>query len=228
MQASTSPRIIIGTKTYSSWSLRGWLAIAHTGLDFDEYKLPLDTPEFYSEIRDLSPTTCVPVLHHRGQKIWDSLAIIDYCARLCPEKYWWPSDLKAYGHARSIAAEMHSGFMALREHAPMNFRGKWTGLSLSDDVAANVNRVDTIWQECLAANINKGPFLFGDFGAADMMYAPVVSRFRTYDITVSDTSRAYMEAVLNHPLMQRWMQEAKLEEEKVFQDELPKDITKLG
>ncbi len=228
MQPSETPRIIIGTKTYSSWSLRGWLAVAHTGLDFDEYKLPLDTSEFYAEIQDLSPTRCVPVLHHGGQKIWDSLAIIDYCSRLNPEKYWWPDDLKVYGHARSITAEMHSGFMALRQHAPMNFRGQWTNLSLSDEVAANINRIDNIWQECRTKYGDNGPFLFGDFGAADMMYAPVVSRFKTYDIKVSDVSAVYMEAILNHPLIQRWIKEAKLEEETVFQDELPKDIKKLG
>jgi glutathione S-transferase len=221
-------RIIIGTKTYSSWSLRGWLAVAHTGLEFDEYKLPLDTPKFHAEIEDLSPTKCVPVLHHNGQKIWDSLAIIDYCARLNPEKNWWPDDLKAYGHARSIAAEMHSGFLALRQHAPMNFRERWTNLSLSDEVAANISRIDTIWQECLAKYGSDGPFLFGDFGATDMIYAPVVSRFQTYDIQVSDLSTAYMETILNHPLMQRWIQEAKLEEETVSQDELPKNIQKLG
>ncbi|UTW55143.1 glutathione S-transferase family protein [Kordiimonas sp. SCSIO 12610] len=225
---SSPLHIVIGTKNYSSWSLRGWLAVAHTGLAFSEQKLPLDTSEFHDQIGDLSPTRCVPVLHHEGQKVWDSLAVIDYCARLVPEKNWWPEQLSAYGHARSVAAEMHSGFTALRNHAPMNIRGRWTGLSLSHSVAADINRIEEVWNECRNKYSENGAYLFGDFGAVDMMYAPVVSRLVTYDISVSNTSREYMNNILNHPLIQRWCEEAKREEDTVFQDELPQDITMLG
>jgi glutathione S-transferase len=221
-------KIIIGTKTYSSWSLRGWLAVAHTGLDFEEVKLALTTPEFKTSIPDLSPTKLVPVLHHEGRQIWDSLAIIDYCARLTPKKNWWPEDLGAYGAARSIAAEMHSGFMGLRTHAPMNFRGRWSNLTLSDAVAADVKRIDQIWQQCRNGYGAGGDFLFGGFGAADMMYAPIVSRFTTYDIDVSPISRAYMDAILNHPLMVRWQEDAATEDQVVPIDEVDPNATHLG
>lgn len=221
-------KIIIGTKTYSSWSLRGWLAMRHTGLSFEEVKLPLDTPEFYEKIEELSPTRCVPALLHGDVRVWDSLAIIDYCARLAPQKAWWPESDAAFGFARSIAAEMHSGFMALRGAAPMNMRGSWTGLEISEAVQKDISRIDTIWAEARRRFGGDGEFLFGSFSAADMMYAPVVSRFKTYDITVSDASRAYMDAVLAHPYMQEWMTDAATETEVVDQDEIPADAKTLG
>lgn len=221
-------KIIIGNKTYSSWSLRGWLAIRHTGLDFEEVKLPLDTPEFYERIKALSPTGCVPALHHGDVRVWDSLAIIDYCARLAPEKNWWPKLDAPYALARSIAAEMHSGFTALRGNAPMNMRDRWTGLSLSEGVQKNVDRIDALWSDARNSFGKGGDFLFGEFGAVDMMYAPVVSRFETYGIAVSDTSRAYMDAVLNQPYMGEWMASADEETDTVKQDQVPADATHLG
>ena len=223
-----SLHIVIGTKTYSSWSLRGWLAVAHTGLPFQETKLALDTEEFYRNIETLSPTKCVPALHDGDIRVWDSLAIIDYCARLAPEKNWWPSENAAYARARSISAEMHAGFMALRSSAPMNFRGKWQGLSLSAAVQKDVNRIDQIWQECRQEFGQNGDFLFGEFGAADMMYAPVASRFRTYGIALSTPSQAYLDAALNHPLVLEWQEGAATETQIVAQDEIPADATHLG
>lgn len=223
-----SLHIIIGTKTYSSWSLRGWLAVAHSGRQYRETKLELDTPEFYEKIEALSPTRCVPALHDSDTQVWDSLAIIDYCAYLAPEKNWWPTDKAAYAQARSITAEMHSGFMALRASAPMNFRGKWENLKLSEAVQKDVNRIDQIWQETRAKFGASGDFLFGEFGAADMMYAPVASRFRTYGIQVSNVSQRYIDAILAHTLLKEWQEGAASETQIVEQDEIPANATSLG
>lgn len=220
--------IIVGTKNYSSWSLRGWLAARHTGLPLQETKLRLDTPEFYEQIKDLSPTHCVPALHHGEARVWDSMAIIDYCARIAPEKNWWPEDGAAFAHARSVSAEMHSGFMALRSHAPMNLRGQWSGLALSEAVQKNVDRIDAIWSEARSRFGQGGDFLYGAFGSADMMYAPVVARFITYDIAVSDAAKAYMNAVRTHPYVEEWYAEAATESQIVHQDEIPADATSLG
>ncbi|WP_417464300.1 glutathione S-transferase family protein [Kordiimonas sp.] len=221
-------KIIIGTKTYSSWSLRGWLAVAHTGLVFEEEKLTLDTPEFYERIGALSPSRTVPALHHGATVVWDSLAIIDYCARIAPQAYWWPEDDAAYGFARSICAEMHSSYMGLRTHAPMNLRGSWSNMELCEAVANDVKKVTARWDEARQRFGGAGDFLFGDFSAADMMFAPVVARLITYGIEVSDTSRAYMDAVRAHPLVDAWYQDAALEDEVVAQDEIPADATRLG
>ena len=221
-------KIIIGTKTYSSWSLRGWLAVAHTGLAFEEVLLPLDTPEFYDRIGALSPSRTVPALHHGDTVVWDSLAIIDYCARLAPEKNWWPNDLAAFGYARSIAAEMHAGHMALRGNAPMNLRGKWSGLTLGEKVAADVAKIDARWSHARSQFGAGGAFLFGEFGAADMIFAPVVARFFAYGINVSDVSRAYMNAVRNHPLVDAWYRDAATETQVVAVDEIDPSAKQLG
>ncbi len=221
-------KIIVGTKNYSSWSLRGWLAARHTGLPMQETKLRLDTPEFYEEIKDLSPTSCVPALHHGDVRVWDSLAIIDYCAHIAPEKNWWPDEPAAFAHARSVSAEMHSGFTALRNHAPMNLRGQWSNLTLGEAVQKNVSRIDAIWSEARTTFGQKGAFLYGEFGAADMMYAPVAARFITYNIAVSDTAKAYMDAVRTHPYVEEWYAEAATESQIVHQDEIPADAKSLG
>lgn len=221
-------KIVIGDKTYSSWSLRGWLAVAHTGLVFEEVLLPLDTPEFQERIGALSPSRTVPALRHGDDVVWDSLAIIDYCARLAPERNWWPKDLAAYGYARSISAEMHSSYMGLRTHAPMNLRGNWRGLSLSDSVKRDVEKADNRWSTARERFGNDGEFLFGEFGAADMMFAPVVARFLTYGIELSPAARNYMEAVRHHPLVDAWYRDAVKETATVEQDEIPADATQLG
>lgn len=220
--------IVIGNKNYSSWSLRGWLAVKHTGLPFDEIKIDLYTPGAKDEIRSHSPAGFVPILKDSGTLVWDSLAIIDYCARLAPEKYWWPEHMSAYATARSAAAEMHSGFAALRTHAPMNFRDSWSGLEVAPEVQADIDRIQEIWTECRTKHGNGGDFLFGGFSAADMMYAPVVSRFRTYSIAVNDTCRAYMEAVEAHPAYDEWRAAGIKEELIVPKGQLPLDATRLG
>lgn len=220
--------IIIGNKTYSSWSLRGWLAAEHTGLPYREVKLRLDTPDFYNEIKKYTPVSKVPTLMHGETPIWDSAAIIDYCARLAPEKFWWPEDLSAYGHARAVFNEMHSGFIAMRSHMPMNMRGSWQNMTMSDEVAKDVARADELFSDCRSKYGAEGDFLFGHFGAADMMFAPVCSRLKTYGIKLSDKAGAYVEAVLGYESVKKWIDGAMTETDVVAVDELPADATHLG
>ena len=162
--------------------------------------LTLDTPEFYERLTPITPTKCVPALVHGDTKVWDSLAIIDYCARLAPEKFWWPKDMDAYGHARSIVAEMHSGFTALRTHAPMNIHGTFNAPKPGEAVQKNIDRIEALFIHARTHYAVHGDFLFGDFSAADMMYMPVVSRFKTYGIVLDGAAGDYCQAALSHPL----------------------------
>lgn len=221
-------KIIIGNKNYSSWSLRGWLAVRHTGTAYKEVKIDLYTPNSKAELLKHSPTGLVPALIDGDVMVWDSLAIIDYCASITPEKFWWPKERAAYAFARSMSAEMHSGFMGLRSHAPMNLKGRWSGLALSEGVTKDVARIDALWtqaRECFGAD---GDFLFGEFSAADMMFAPVVTRLETYGIPVSPTARTYMDAMLAHPHMQEWTAEGLAETAIIVSGEVPEGTTHLG
>ncbi|MBO6506444.1 MAG: glutathione S-transferase family protein [Kordiimonadaceae bacterium] len=220
--------LVIGNKNYSSWSLRGWLALKHAGLEFEEIKIDLYTPESKPELLKHSPTGMVPLLKHGDVRVWDSLAIIDYCARLAPDKFWWPESDAAYAYARSITSEMHSGFFALRNHAPMNLRAHFAGLDLSEEVEADVRRIEALWTEAREAYGAKGDFLFGEFSAADMLYAPVVHRFNSYGIEVNDTCKAYMVAVLRQSFMQEWAAAAAEETAIIVAGEIPKDAKGLG
>lgn len=224
----TDIKIIIGNKKYSSWSLRGWLALKLSGLAFEEILLTLDTPEFYKQIKKYSPTNCVPVVHHGDIVVWDSLAIIDYIDHLCPKLKLWPDDSEAFGHAKAICAEMHSGFRALRNATPMNIGKKYTGLALTDAVAKDVMRIDAIWSKARSKFGEDGDFLFGDFSAADIMYAPIVHRFKSYDLPRSDTSDAYMDAMLGHSAMQEWAHSAMQETQVLEREELEPGTTMLG
>ena len=224
----TDMKIILGNKKYSSWSLRGWLALKLSGLAFEEIVLTLDTPEFYKQIKKYSPTNCVPVLHHGDIVVWDSLAIIDYIDRLCPKLKLWPDDTEAFAHAKAISSEMHSGFPALRNAAPMNIGKSYTGLGLSDAVAADVKRIDEIWSEARSKFGTGGDFLFGNFSAADIMYAPIVHRFKSYDLPRSDISQSYMDAMLDHPAMQEWTHSAMKETQVLEREELEPGTTMLG
>ena len=222
-------KIVIGNKNYSTWSLRGWLAAMHTGSLVQEINIDLYTPGSKAELFKHSPSGLVPALVHGNIVVWDSLAIIDYCARLAPKEFWWPEGNAAYAFARSMAAEMHSGFSSLRNHAPMNIRGKWSGLALGEGVAADVTRIDALWAQAREKfGKENGDFLFGEFSAADMMFAPVVHRFETYSIPVSSIARAYMDAVLNYDLMQSWTHFALKETAIIGAGEIPKDATRLG
>ena len=195
-------KIYIGTRQYSSWSLRGWLPVRLAKLDVEEVVIPLAggaTPA----VKAVSPGGTVPYLEHRGMKVWESLAICEYCAEIFPAL--WPRDAAARAHARSIAGEMHAGFSDLRTSMPMNLRRELPGKGRTPGTLANIARIEAIWRETRARFGAGGPYLFGAvFGNADAMYAPVVTRFLTYQPDIAADTRAYCDAVRAHSLMAEW------------------------
>jgi glutathione S-transferase len=199
--------LVIGDKNLSSWSLRPWMILRHSGLAFSEVRLQLDTPEFYAEVVRYSSARRVPVLIDGERRIWDSLAICEYVNELTGLKAW-PDDQAARAHARSVSAEMHSGFQALR--TTWSMRAAMTALQvpLTADAKKDVARIDAIWSECRARYKDAGPWLFGRYCIADAMYAPVVLRFNSYGAEVSPTARSYMQTALADPLLQEWIGEA--------------------
>jgi glutathione S-transferase len=203
--------LILGNKAYSSWSLRPWLALKQAGLPFAETVIQLRQPDTRAQILAHSPTGKVPCLIDGGRVIWDSLAICEYIAELAPAAALWPEDSYARAVARSASAEMHSGFVALRNAMSMDLKADRSGQGLNPDSAADIARVQALWADCRARFGQGGPFLFGRFSVADAMYAPVVTRFVTYGVAVDDTARAYMDAVLALPAMQEWTAAAKAE-----------------
>lgn len=207
--------LVIGNKNYSSWSLRGWLMARIAAIDFEEVVVPLDLPETQPTIRKYSPSGRVPVLLHRGLAVWDSLAIAEYLNDLKPEAGLWPDAAAARAHARAVSAEMHSGFPELRNNMPMNIRASYPGKGMTPAVRAEIERITSLWRDCRkrfagAAKKDDG-FLFGAIGAADAMYAPVVTRFRTYSVPLDSDASAYCTAVLAHPAMKEWIDAAKHE-----------------
>jgi len=196
--------LVIGNKNYSSWSFRPWIAMKAAGIPFEEKLIPLHMPDTKAAIAKYSPAGKVPILLDGDMTVWESLAILDHLAERFPGKNLWPADPKARAHARSVATEMHGGFAPLRNHCPMNMRRPPKKRDMPADVAANVKRVDDIWTECRKRFGQGGPFLFGAFGAADAMYAPVVSRFVTYELPASPESRAYIAAVTALPAWAEW------------------------
>jgi glutathione S-transferase len=204
-------RLIIGNKNYSSWSLRPWIALKAAGIAFDETVISLDAPDFKAQITRLSGAGKVPVLLDGDVRVWESLAILEYVADKFPQAGLWPAPAPARAHARAVAAEMHAGFVPLRRHLPMNVRRPVKPRPLDDGAKADVARIETIWNACRAQFGTGGPFLYGGFGAADAMYAPVVWRFHTYAVPVNATTRAYMDAVLALPAMREWQDAARRE-----------------
>ena len=203
--------LVVGNRNYSSWSLRGFLAARAAGIAFDEVLIRLSEPGSKKELLKHSPAARVPVLKHGERTIWDSLAIVEYLAEIRPDAGLWPADAAARAHARSIAAEMHAGFQALRAHMPMNLRKSSPGKGRGRDVAEDIERICAIWADCRARYGALGRFLFGRFTAADVMYTPVATRFRTYAVELDEICQDYVDAVLARPDVREW-HEAALEE----------------
>jgi glutathione S-transferase len=197
-------KLIIGNKKYSSWSLRPWIAMSVARIPFEERVIPFESDEFKRQVGDVSGTGKVPVLIDGDIRIWESLAILEYLAEKFPNAGLWPKDIAARAHARAVANEMHAGFQALRNHLPTNFARRVIKRNLTPPVMADVKRIEALWADCRVRFGKSGPFLFGAFGNADAMYAPVVSRFHTYDVDVGPDTRTYMNAIMALSAWRQW------------------------
>jgi len=200
-----SLKLVIGNKNYSSWSMRPWLAMRATHIAFEEIFIPLYTGQSdKNRILTFARSGKVPILIDGETTVWDSLAIIEYLAERFPDARLWPENRAERAHARSISAEMHSGFLSLRSECGMNLHRPVGAIKLSEDARADITRVQEIWTDCRARYGKRGPFLFGAFGAADAMFAPVVHRFRTYAVAVSLEVKTYMETMMALPAFGEW------------------------
>lgn len=213
------PKLIIGNKNYSTWSLRAWLLLRESGIDFDEHRICLDIDSTASEIAALDAGGTVPVLQLGELTVWDSLAIAETVAERWPEKKLWPEDADARAYARSISAEMHSGFAVLRECMPMNCRAMGRQVPLPDILTDDIDRVIAIWSDCHRRFSGNGGWLFGNFSIADAMYAPVVLRFRTYGINLPESAGFYPHRLLESEAMQQWLAAAECEIEVIEREE---------
>ncbi len=205
----SKPVLVIGSKRYSSWSLRPWLALKQSGIAFDEVLIRLRQPDTKANILAHSPSGKVPLLKSGDLLVWDSLAICEYVAELACVIPLWPENRGARAVARSVSAEMHSGFIALRQHLPMDVATTIALPEIAAEAQADIARVQAIWTDCRASYGAGGPFLFGRWSNADAMFAPVVTRFYTYGVHLAPVSAAYAEAVYNLPAMQEWIEAAK-------------------
>jgi len=205
------PTLIIGNRNYSSWSLRAWLALEATGQVFDEVVIPLGQPDTTDNILRWSPTARVPAFRDGEIFLWDSLAICEHLAEAFPEAGLWPNDARARATARSVVAEMHSGFVALRKNMPMNLRASYPVADHQPGVDDDIARIKSIWEDCRTNFGGDGGHLFGRFTIADAFYAPIVSRFRTYGVSPGGIAGEYMDAVWVLPAMQDWAEKARAE-----------------
>jgi len=196
--------LVIGNKNYSSWSLRPWIAMKVAGIPFEEIVIPLYEPGSREEMLKYSPAGKVPILIDGDERVWESLAILEHLADRFPDAGLWPKDRRARSHARVVATEMHAGFQPLRRDCTMNLWLPVKPRPQSEEVLANMRRIEELWRDCRARFGAGGPFLLGGFGAADAMYAPVVSRFHTYGLPVAADTRAYMDAVMALPAWREW------------------------
>lgn len=213
-------KLIIGNRNYSSWSLRAWLLLSEAGIEFEEHRIALDTPETAAELKKSSPAGRVPVLLLDGHLVWDSLAIAETVADRWPDLRLWPDDVYVRAHARSISAEMHSGFAKLREAMPMNCRAMGRKVPLPDALAAEIDRIFEIWSDCQHRYGGMGEWLFGRFSIADAMYAPVVLRFRTYGINLPHSASVYPARLLESKSMQKWLLASESETEVIEKEEI--------
>lgn len=206
-------KLVIGNKNYSSWSLRAWLMLAANNIDFEEVVIYLDKNDTALRIAEFSEAGKVPVIQDGGLTVWDSLAICEYISETYLDNAGWPQKVEARAIARSCCAEMHSGFFVLREKLPMNCRASGRSVAVTLELQKEIDRIDTIWSSCREKFQQGGDYLFGEFSIADCMFAPVVFRFATYGIAVSDASSRYMQTMLSHPEVQLWLDQAKKENE---------------
>ena len=199
----TAATLTIASKNYGSWSLRGWLLCRMAGLPFEERTLPADDPDARAELLLLSPSFLVPRLEHDGVAVWDTLAIAEYLAEIKPKAGLFPADVKARAHCRSVSGEMHSGFANLRSALPMNIKARYPGQKLFAGARGDIDRIAAIWRECI--ELYRGPYLFGAKPTvADAMYAPVTTRFATYDVHVDRVCDDYCRTIAAWPLMKEW------------------------
>lgn len=213
-------KLIIGNKNYSSWSLRPWLLLTAFEIPFEEIRIPLYQGAWREELAKYSRADKVPVLHDRDIVIWDSLAICEYISEQYLNGRGWPANAMARAEARSCCAEMHSGFFAIRANMPMNCRATGCQVTITGDMRSEIARIDQLWSELRQKYFHDGPWLFGGFSIVDCMYAPVVFRFNTYEVNVSEINRRYMQEVLAHPKSRLWLEQAHKETEVIESSEV--------
>lgn len=214
------PKLIIGNKNYSSWSLRSWLLLREAGIEFEEHRIALDVATTAAELAEHCPGRTVPVLKLDGLVVWDTLAIAETVAERWPDAHLWPADADARAYARSICAEMHSGFAELRSCMPMNCRAMGRRVALSDGLGEEIDRIIEIWSDCQHHYKGDNGWLFGDFSIADAMFAPVVLRLRTYGINLPESAGYYPHRLLESDAMQEWLAAAETEIEVIEREEL--------
>jgi len=213
------PTLVIANKNYSSWSMRPWVLLRGLGVEFDEVQLKFGSDAHRDGIARWSPTGLVPVLWLDGEPVWDTLAIAETVAERWPERRAWPAEARARAVARSVCAEMHAGFRALRGAMPMNIRGAYPGKGMNPDVRKDIGRIVAIWTSCRERFGQGGDLLFGRFSIADAYYAPVVTRFVTYAVELPPVARRYVDAVLALPAVREWSAAGRAEPEFVAEDE---------
>lgn len=212
--------LVIGNKNYSSWSLRPWLAMRVAGIPFEEVRIPLYRADTAADLAARSPSGLVPSLQDGDLTIWDSLAICEYLAERFPDRDLWPAEPAARAVARSVSAEMHAGFAGLRSAMSMNIRRRYSGKGRTPDCLSDIARVLALWNDCRSRFGAGGDFLFGRFGIADAMYAPVVLRFQTYAVELDGAAKAYADAVLALPALREWVAAAETESESIAKFEM--------
>ncbi len=212
-------RLLIGNKNYSSWSLRPWFLLKQAGIPFEEERVSFNAADFDQRVRRVSPAGKVPVLIDGEVAVWDSLAIAEYVAERFPDKRLWPAERAVRAYARSICAEMHSGFSALRSELPMNCEARFGPMLLTVATRADIERILEIWRECRERHGGSGPFLFGVFTVADAFFAPVVRRFLGHAVELPDVAAAYARTIDEQPAMREWMAAARDERDFVVEDE---------
>jgi len=205
--------LTISSRTYSSWSLRGWLMMRMSGLPFKEIQAPANDPDARAELLLLSPSILVPSITLDGERVWDTLAIGELLNELAPEAGMLPANIMQRAHCRAICGEMHSGFSALRSALPMNLKAHAPGFRIWPKAQADIDRIAHIWRDCIARY--GGPYLFGGLTIADAMYAPVATRFQTYGVALDPICAAYRDAIYAWPAMQDWIAQAQLEQEEI-------------